>query len=329
MLVYLFYSLKKRSMKKILFSVAFLAANLSFFAQDLTITFESLPLTGAETFYNGADEAGFFQVDNVKFENYYNTEYDFWSGFVYSNVTDNTTPGWLNQYSAYPGSGANNSEKYSVFYDSGSKIDFSEPIHIQSLKLSNTTYTALSMRDGDMYAKKFGGETGNDPDFLKVWIIGYNEDWSPADSVEFYLADYRFENNSEDYIVNTWKTVNFNFVSPIYFLGFKFESSDVSPMGWINTPTYLAIDDVSFNKTVSTSELLAESFQIYPNPSKEYFKVKGGNGMITVRDLTGKVIFEQIHADFSIISIENLSKGTYFVTLETENAQVTKTVVKN
>jgi hypothetical protein len=328
MLVYLFYSLKKRSMKKILFSAVLLAANLSFHAQDLTIDFEDLPLTGAETYYNGSDEAGFFQVGNAKFENYYNTEYDFWTGFVYSNVTDNTTPGWMNQYSAYPGSGANNSTKYSIFYDSGSKIDFNEPVHLQSLKISNTTYAALSMRDGDMYAKKFGGETGNDPDFFKVWIIGYNQDWSPADSVEFYLADYRFENNSEDYIVSDWQTVHFNFVSPIYMLGFKFESSDVS-MGWINTPTYLALDDVSFNKTVSTKELSAGFIQIYPNPSKEYFKVKGGSGMLTVRDLTGKVIFEQKHADISTISIENISKGTYFVTLETENSQVTKTVVKN
>ena len=41
-----------------------------------------------------------------------------------------------------------------------------------SVQLTNTTYTALSMLNGDSFSKKFGGSTGNDPDYLRLIIQG-------------------------------------------------------------------------------------------------------------------------------------------------------------
>jgi hypothetical protein len=38
----------------------------------------------------------------------------------------------------------------------------------QGVYVTNTTYAYNSMRDGDMFAKKFGGPTGNDPDWYKL-----------------------------------------------------------------------------------------------------------------------------------------------------------------
>lgn len=317
-------------MKKILFSVAVLATSFSVNAQDVTIDFESLSLSGTESFYNGSDEAGYYAVGNVQFQNYYFPDFMSWSGFAYSNVTDNTTPGYGNQYSAYPGSGANNSEKYGVFYSSTSKIVFQEPVILQSLKLSNNTYTAISMRDGDPYAKKFGGVSGNDPDFYKVWIIGYNQDFSPADSVEFYLADYRFSDNSLDYIVDTWETITTNFENPIYYLGFKFESSDIGDWG-INTPTYLVLDDLAFNKTVSVENKGKLSNQlIYPNPTKEYFKVDASAGTVSIFSTTGKLMFETEISENQIISVSDLDAGSYVVRFIDELGGVSySTLVKN
>ena len=54
------------------------------------------------------------------------------------------------------------------------------------------------------FAKKFGGTTGNDPDFFKVTVKGYKGGVLTTDSVPFYLADFRFANNALDYIVDSW-----------------------------------------------------------------------------------------------------------------------------
>ena len=63
------------------------------------VDLEDLPLA-PESFYNGADEAGGFTSGGAFFNN---TFTDFgggftgWSGWSYSNITDNTTPGFANQ----------------------------------------------------------------------------------------------------------------------------------------------------------------------------------------------------------------------------------------
>ena len=61
---------------------------------------------------------------------------------------------------------------------------------ITGVLVTNSTYAAISMRDGDQFAKKFGGESGDDPDFFRLVAHGY-KDGSLTDSVEFFLADYQ------------------------------------------------------------------------------------------------------------------------------------------
>jgi len=90
-------------------------------------------------------------------------------------MTDTITAGWGNQYSSVTGSGANNSATYGVYYPQGS-ITSNGWLVFDSIKLTNTTYAALSMRDGDAFAKKFGDTVDangavdgtNGEDFLKV-----------------------------------------------------------------------------------------------------------------------------------------------------------------
>ena len=95
------------------------------------------------------------------------------------------------------------------------------------------------MRDGDpagqfAFAKKFGsvnnaqgtpdGTYGND--FFRVWIIAHRENGSKIDSTVSYLSDFRFSDDSKDYILNTWKNVDLTFLKEtVYELSFKFESS--------------------------------------------------------------------------------------------------------
>ena len=74
-----------------------------------TITFEDLTLP-AESFWNGSDNSGGFRSGNAFFNNNYDSNWESWDGFSYSNIT-NTTEGDINaQYNAITGSGQGGSD---------------------------------------------------------------------------------------------------------------------------------------------------------------------------------------------------------------------------
>lgn len=52
-------------------------------------------------------------------------------------------------------------------------ITFDGPVTVERMEVTNTTYTALSMRDGDAFAKKF---TAEDEDFFSVNFEGFDAD---------------------------------------------------------------------------------------------------------------------------------------------------------
>lgn len=167
----------------------------------------------------------------------------FWSGFAYSNTTDVITGGFENQYSAFPGGGANGSANYAVSFDHGARIELSAPTAMESVMLTNTTFTVLSMLNGDAFAKKFGGPSGDDADFFELIIAGEDSIGNEISSISFYLADFRDSNNSNDYIVDDWQTVSLLSLGVVDALSFSYRSSDLSN-GFINTPKYFALDNL-------------------------------------------------------------------------------------
>lgn len=197
---------------------------------------------GADDFYNGSDETGNFVSGGFTFLNDYNTEWGSWSGFAASTVTDNETGGWANQYSAIPGSGAIGTSAYAVSYGS-SEIHFEKTV-ISGLYITNSAYAYFSMLNGDDYAKKFGGEIGTEPDWFKLDIHGISEEGDTIGTIEYYLADFRAENSSEDYITDDWIWVDLSSLGEITKLRFGLSSSDNSSWG-MNTPGYFCIDQVN------------------------------------------------------------------------------------
>jgi hypothetical protein len=218
----------------------------------------------------GPEIRGEFASHGVAFGNTVELTYDTWSSFAYSNESDNTTPGFGNQHSAITGDGrGDGADNYALAFAASTLV--AEPVDaaaleglptiaipfgrsVQSVWITNTTYTAFSMRDGDAFAKKFGGESGDDPDWFKV--IAYGLDASGAvleDTAEFYLADFRFEENSQDYIVNDWREWDLSQLAGAASLHFDFASSDVAPWG-LNTPAYFAIDDLTLSVDVTPGD---------------------------------------------------------------------------
>jgi len=208
------------------------------------ITFEELPLDSTG-YWNGSDMSGGFTSGNAFFPNSF-TDWGggitSWMGFGYSNMTDVNTPGPGNQYSCYAGSAIFSSGIFGII-SVGDTLVFEVPERIESLYVANTTYAALSMKNGDEFAKKFGGDDGNDPDYFYLVIDAFNEKDEWIGNRTAILANYTFEDNSQDYISNGWTKILFEDVGYIKKLAFSFESTDVGEWG-INTPAYACIDNI-------------------------------------------------------------------------------------
>jgi hypothetical protein len=240
----------------------------------ITADFSDLSLS-PESHFNGPDPQGTgtpvvrgsFRSGQVSFNNNYDLTFNSWDAFAYSNETDTTTAGFDNQFSSFTG-GGNGDENFGVAYFSDfaannpDAFDPADPnklarlptitlptgVGIESIHVTNTTYAAISMRDGDAFSPNpFGGTTGDDPDFLK--ITAYATDASGAvitpltGNPEFYLADYRPANNAQDYILDAWTEFDLSRLEGAKKIYFQVTAS------LAGTPTYFAIDDVVYTNT--------------------------------------------------------------------------------
>jgi hypothetical protein len=201
----------------------------------------------------------------------------------------------------FPSSGANDSEVYAVWYSHGAMV-FDEVGTVHSIAVTNTTFAALSMRDGDAYAKQFGSIYGadgeedstNGEDWFKLTISGIDADDNTTGTVEFYLADFRFVDDNEDYIVDAWELVDLSSLGLVKRLEFQLESSDMGPWG-MNTPNYFALDNVVYTvaDNASLAKLEKNTPTIYPNPTKEFFMIQGLDSEVNdvqIISLTGQVV---------------------------------------
>lgn len=204
-------------------------------------SFEKLELDEG-TYWNGSDFSEGFVSGNKVFHNQYYPDWDIWSGFAYSNIINNIYYTPESMYAAFPSGGANESENYAVAHQLGKVVvTFKDNIHGEeprSVQLTNTTYTALAILYGYDYAKKFGGRDGSDPDWFKVTITGIGMAEQITGTIDFFLADYRFENNEDDYVVDKWDYVDLTALGRVKRLEFELSSSDAG------TPLYFCLDNL-------------------------------------------------------------------------------------
>lgn len=249
----------------VLLSIASVLGNRAFAAA--IADFENLPLA-RYSFYNGdpgglmpgQTHDGTFVSGGARFNNLFVVDADFgfsfWNGWAYSNTADTTTPGFGNQYSAFAGSGSGGSANYAIGFMStpAPVIELPPDAVPLSLDITNTTYAALSMLMGDAFAKKFGDDPGtvgvvetSFPDYFKLTIGGRNSTGQPIGTpIDVYLADYRFPPDLDDFVLDTWQTVDLTSLTGATTLTFALESTDVGQFG-MNTPGYFAIDNLVTN----------------------------------------------------------------------------------
>ena len=208
-------------------------------AFSLTATFDDLGLStvAAGEFLDPPTSGGQFTSGGITFLN----DGSF-SGFSASTTVDTTTPGFSNQFSNITGAGAGGSAGFGIAY-SNSTILLPTPQTVVGAEFTNTTYAALSMLDGDTFAKQFGGPAGSDPDYFRLLVEGIDDLGSSTGTIELMLADYRFVDDSLDFVLDEWVFLDLSGLGIVSELRFDFESSDVGMFG-INTPTYFGIDNL-------------------------------------------------------------------------------------
>lgn len=209
-------------------------------------------LPAGQDYWNGADGKGAFRDVAVAFSNVYDNLYQSWYGFALSRVNDPETPGWLNQHAVWgDGTDVSGDGRYAVAYEASwdadaDRVIFPYDVRLEGFHVHNTAYAALAMRDGAYPSKKFGGTSGNDADWFKLTVTGKDVAGTTMGTTNIYLADYRFADNSKDYILADWTWVDLSKFRPgVRTLHFALSSSDNGIYG-MNTPAYFALDNLTY-----------------------------------------------------------------------------------
>ncbi len=314
-------------MKHLFFFSLFTAiATLNVHAQ---VDFENLTMDTTLHYWKGVPGvAGYtpFQCGPAHFLNRNDTSSfgDYWSGWAYSSKQDTTSLSYVNNDCAVmAGKGHGNSSNYGVAYLSYQPelncITFPGPgVHPLEMYVCNTTIAYRSMQNGDFSAKKFGGISGNDPDYFRLDIRGwYQGTPSIADTLHVYLADFRDSNNANDYIVKDWKKVDLSILGIIDSLSYNLVSSDTGTFG-MNTPAYFCIDDLTLQPESAESVTQIVQPLLYPNPCIDKFFIHPVASIpqdLLISDVHGKPYRHQQVAAYEqpVISTADWLPGMYFI----------------
>ncbi|MCF8449191.1 MAG: DUF4465 domain-containing protein [Taibaiella sp.] len=313
-------------------------------------SFEALSLAHADTFYTNYTASGTdvgFNNGLVRFPCVYDTSWGgYWEqGFAYSNMTDSTTSGFMNQYSAKTGSGRAGSDKYAVAYcynpatfENNIKIKLTgiamgHPV--KGFYITNSTYAYNSMRDGDGFARKF-----HNGDWFKLIVRGYYNGVMKPDSAGFYLANFLQPDSNNNYIVKTWEWLNLEPLGKVDSLMFTLTSSDAGSFG-MNTPAYFCMDDFTTYETFDTTtppptlsinNTTAPAIKVYPNPAENrlYVDLASNNAaQITISNIAGTVVSTISTATaHNEINTSSLPAGMYLLQVTDEGRKATMKFVK-
>ena len=176
---------------------------------------------------------------------------EFWNGGIaISQWNDMETGGYLNQCSVYAkdavtGFGGYKGSKTFAVNSSSGQISFENgatECTFYYFWVTNSTYAALSMLNGDDYAKKF--TLG---DWFKLVITAEDKGGNATGTaVEFYLADFRTATSPG--IITSWTKVDLTPLgNKVHTLKFDLQSSDTGQWG-MNTPAYFCFDNLALLK---------------------------------------------------------------------------------
>lgn len=326
--------------KLILFSFMLLAISKASIGQYAD--FQNLLFPSGKNFWKGsvgvAGDLSFntlnLNSDTVTFINRNDTSSfgDYWSGWAYSKIKDTVSIVYdtsdcaaFYNYDTTVNIYATAYQSWNDYYNRIRLHNHNNKFDFLGMEITNSTIAYRSMQNGDFVAKKFGGATGNDPDYFKIRFFGWRQGNPITDTFDFYLADFRDTNNANDYIVKDWTYADF---PQSYYLAdsisYLLESSDNGAFG-MNTPAYFCVDRIHLNYLRSVSELTQSlAIKIFPNPINNEFQISNSSTDImkySIINLNGQLMYQSSLKGNATekINSENWHKGIYIMKIEQNN----------
>lgn len=250
----------------------------------------------------------------------------FWAGgFAISNKfdvnTDSTTSGYSKLYNSITPNGIDGSANYAIGTQHA-VIRLSDSLErtVEGLYLTNSNYAYLSMKWGDMFARKFTAG-----DYLRVVIKGFLNGQVKDSTVTAYLAE------GTD-LLNTWKWVNTSSIGVVDSLQFTMESTDTTPSVGMNTPAYFCMDGVKTTTGMvnGLNERMdrTENACVYPNPANEAISVQVNSTFhsLQIFNCNGQMMLQ---SNSDQVNISALSNGLYWMKVITTTGSSSLRFVKS
>jgi len=203
---------------------------------------------GSNTFVNDFRPTNGFTTGGFSLNNNFDPTFSVWSGFSVSSKVDNAFGGsdLDHEYGAFAplgahGTGSGGSATYGVafnFSPGDAVINLPAGVTPFSIDITNTTYVAQSITQGDAFARAF-----HQGDFFRLDILGFsgsNGTGTQVGDVPFFLADFR---GTSLLLVSNWTTVDLSSLAGASSLEFNLTSTDVGQFG-MNTPSFFAVDNL-------------------------------------------------------------------------------------
>jgi hypothetical protein len=265
-------------------------------------------------------------------------------GYALTNMVDTLNPDYTNLYGCAAGKGYNGSNNYISVQPFSYLLTYSKlkvltfPAssnnkgRFDGMYITNSFYAYSSMKNGDFLETKFGDSTGNRPDYFKLIARGYLNGNLKNDSATFYLADYRFADNSQDYIVKNWTWFNCENLGIVDSVYFEMRSSRNGQFG-MNTPAFFAIDDVIISYgTESVAEIIEKNITVYPNPAKDMLTINTTdmtNATACISSIDGHIISQyKIASSPETFDISGIAKGLYLLEIKSKEGIITRKFIK-
>ena len=243
------------------------------------------------------------------------------------------------QYTAITGGGYDGSSQYGVAYTLGVQTDvyaYDGTAHtITGCYVTNNLWAYQSITEGDYSSTPFGGTSGNDPDWFKLTATGKNAAGQTVGTLDFYLADYRFANNEEDYVVDTWEWFDLSPLGPVHTISFSLSSTKSNAYGML-TPAYFCIDDFNGEAPTPPNVGIGESsldVRIFPNPCQGQLHLSLVNAQefeYSIINMMGQTI-TQGHSQGQeiMIDLSQCPMGVYLISVIQDGKRFVQKLVLN
>ena len=244
---------------------------------------------GSRLNFGSPETLQLIDVNGVRFFNGFTPNFGSFNGAAYSNIQDSITPGFGNQFAAFPGGGSDSNGgvdfggTYGVIFGSSNPaplpnfvlpyFDLPALSVVNSIDITNTTFAALAVLNGDGQSRRFGDQPGSTfpagaprgqfEDLFQVTLTGFDQlggTGNATGSVTIDLADFRFATTAKDVasVLDTWLTVDLTSLGEVQSVAFRFFTTDSGMFGF-NTPVYAAVDNLSFTAVPDNSVLLGDA----------------------------------------------------------------------